>query len=619
MDSATPLLMIDREGSRDRDDTFAVTPLPDGGWRFVVHIAAVADIVPAGSDEDRRAFTRMTTRYRPTRTFPMLGETVEQAATLTGQADRPSMRISGTIRADGIVADVDVSRAVIPVGGCIEVTYAAVPRLLADPDALLHQPLRDAYDATQALLAARRANDGFVFYDLARGLVATEEGGITHLAEELRTNAYVIVQEMMIAANEAVATWCVGRELPILYRNHRANLVSCGGRLLADELEAAAGDPQMTERIRARLVTALRPATYDATVAGHQGVGVAAYSHVTSPLRRVADLISQRIILAEVDGLPAPYTREQVAALAADINRRVREERDATSEHFKAADRRKTVQAAAGNLAVLDMKRFRKLLKAAGGGPLDSRLDIEIRRRVDADLLNPPDVAVLLMIDDVSWRPVQVYACARWADVRREAAASVLSAWVQERPEIPPAEVEVRQQGAAHAPAFAVQAAFDGVRGPWVVGSVKRSTEQSAMWALLEARLHGDNHAGDEPVWPVLATPVKTPAPKPVKAKSGPPAAAPRPASPPSSGDMDRKRVKALKNPVAWLHNHAKTLGCEEPLWVAEKAGPAHAPVFTVTVEFLGHRVAVSKSVKSEAKTAAAANLVNEIFSSATG
>ncbi|MBM4568998.1 RNB domain-containing ribonuclease [Rhodococcus hoagii] len=610
--------MIDREGTRDRDDAFAVTQRADGGWRFVVHIAAVTDVVQAGSDTDRRAFARMMTRYRPNRTIPMLGDLVEQAATLTGQEDRPTMRITGTIRADGIVDDVEVARAVVPAGACCAVTYAAVPALLADPDASLHRPLREAHDAAQALLAARRANDGFVFYDLARGLVSTEEGGITFLPEELRTSAYVIVQEMMIAANEAVAIWCVGRELPILYRNHRASLVSCGGRLLAEELEVAAGDPQMTERIRARQVAALRPATYDATVEGHQGVGVAAYSHVTSPLRRVADLISQRIILAEVDGLPAPYAREQVAALGADLNRRVREERAATSEHFKAVDRRKTARAAVGDLTVLDMKRFRKLLKVASRGPLDGNLDGEVRRRADADLLNPPDVAALLMIADVSWRPLQLYVCARWTGTRREAAASVLSVWAQERADVAPVELETRSRGASHSPVFAAQASFDGVCGPWVVGSVKRVAEQSAMWAMLEARLHGNDHTGDEIVWLPSGSPIAALAPAPAPTEVSLMPAAPLSASQSVAADAERKRLKALKNPVAWLHNHAKTIGCEEPSWGVEASGPAHAPVFTVTVEFLGRRVAASKPVKSEAKTSAAAACVNELFSAAT-
>lgn len=87
------LLMIDSASARDRDDAFSVTPLPDGrGWAIEVHIAGVADVVGLGSVADEQAFLRAETRYLPNRTIPMLGETAEQAATLTADSRRTSLR-----------------------------------------------------------------------------------------------------------------------------------------------------------------------------------------------------------------------------------------------------------------------------------------------------------------------------------------------------------------------------------------------------------------------------------------------------------------------------------------------------------------------------------------------
>lgn len=618
LELGTPLLMIDTEGTRDRDDAFTVHVLPSGGWRFEVHIAAVADVVPVGSVVDRRAFERITTRYKPNRTFPMLGADAEQAATLTTAEDRPSLCIAGTITQLGLVEDVDLSRSVVRAGRCAEVSYREVASILTDPTTPLHETLCAANDAAQALLAARRANDAFVYYDLVGGLVATEEGTLVRLAEELRTNAYVIVQEMMIAANEAVASWSIRQGLPILYRNHRANpVIGDGGELVA-ELEAARGDVQMTERIRRRLVTGLRPATYDATVHGHHGLRVAAYTHATSPLRRVADLITQRIVFAALDDSAYPYTPEQVAALGADLNRRIQQAREEKSAFFKDADQRETARAAGGDLSMLDTKRFRKLIKCAATGPLEARLDAELRRRLAADILDAADVAAVLMAADRTWQPLQTDLCSRWSAEHRDGAPSVLSMWCQQQPEVSPAEIDWEQRGPSHAPLFAVRVRFNEVVGPWVVGSVKKTTEQEAMWAMLDARSRGIERHDDEIPWPASSPeaaqkPAKVTTTPPVILHSAPPAPQIEPAMPASN----TKLVKALKNPVAWVTSFAQTRGLVAPRWDVEQAGPSHAPTFTVKVECAGLRASAVENSKSAARTAAAANLVHEIFSAA--
>ncbi|MFF2027428.1 RNB domain-containing ribonuclease, partial [Streptomyces sp. NPDC058171] len=90
--TTSTLLMIDAGTARDRDDAFTITPLPHGsGWAVEVHIAAVADPVTAGSVADEQAFLRASTRYLPNRTIPMLGESAEQAATLTTDNPRTTL------------------------------------------------------------------------------------------------------------------------------------------------------------------------------------------------------------------------------------------------------------------------------------------------------------------------------------------------------------------------------------------------------------------------------------------------------------------------------------------------------------------------------------------------
>jgi len=77
---------------------------------------------------------------------------------------------------------------------------------------------------------------------------------------------------------------------------YRPNPVAGSTDELMHEIAAAAGDPDLFAKLRGRLLSTLRTATYDPTVHGHYGLRLSAYAHVTSPLRRVADLINQRII-----------------------------------------------------------------------------------------------------------------------------------------------------------------------------------------------------------------------------------------------------------------------------------------------------------------------------------
>src|SRR6476620_10466300 len=127
------LLMIDSQYARDRDDAFSVVPRADGGgWAVEVHIAGVADVVELGSVADEQAFLRAETRYLRSRTIPMLGETAEQAATLTADSRRTSLRVTGTPTTDGRLVDVTVGRGEILSGRCVAVDHAEVPGILTD-------------------------------------------------------------------------------------------------------------------------------------------------------------------------------------------------------------------------------------------------------------------------------------------------------------------------------------------------------------------------------------------------------------------------------------------------------------------------------------------------------
>ncbi|QHE72776.1 RNB domain-containing ribonuclease [Rhodococcus sp. WAY2] len=610
------LLMIDSESARDRDDAFSVIPLDGGGWAVEVHIAGVADVVELGSVADEQAFLRAETRYLRSRTIAMLGDTAERSATLTTEAARTSLRVTGTLTPGGRLVDTAVGRGHIPTGRCVAVDHAEVPNILTDPAHPLHAQLAAADAAAQVLLTARRDGGALAFYDLTQGWASNEDGAIVAIAAELRTVAYVIVQEMMIATNEAVALWCVERGLPILFRNHRPNPVAGSTDELVTEIAAAAGDPDLFAKLRGRLLSTLRAATYDPTVHGHYGLRLSAYTHVTSPLRRVADLINQRIIFAHLDHAPAPYTPDQLAALGGDLNRRTRAAREAKKNHFKHADQRIVAEQATADLTTLDSRTFHKVLKSAATGPLRAEVAAELVRRVDADLLTAPDVAVLIDAADPNWHPLQLRVIDTLADTHLEMGPSVASVWRQTHPDQPEPTLETRRNGAVHHPLFAARATHLGIRGPWTTATAKKPAEQAALWAGLRAQLTGTDHADAEPDWPTTApSPQPTSPPPAPKDPGSTTRTEPQGTTAPAALNLDgAKKSKALSNPTAWLMSLAQNNNQPPPVWEFRTDGPAHAPRFTATVHLAGHTATAEAAAKTAAKTASATALVEALF-----
>ena len=621
MDKDSPsLLMIDAETARDRDDAISVTRLPDGdGWSLEIHVAGVADVVTHGSIADEQAFLRGGTRYLPTRTIPMLGEEAESAATLTADADRTTLQVTAVVDRDGALHDVSVSRARIAAGRCVALNHGQVPSILADQSHPLHQDVAAADEAAQVLLNARRASGALAIYDLAAGWATDEDGSLVRIEAPNRTSAYVIVQEMMIAANEAVAMWCIEAGLPILFRNHRMNPVAGSAEDLMHEYVAASGDATLFDKLRSRMLAAVRPATYEPTVHGHHSLRLAAYTHVTSPLRRLADLVNQRMIFAYLDHDPVPYSGSQLTAIGTDLNRRARERRELKKNSFKSASKRIVARQAAGDLSVLDSGGFTKVLKSLRSQPLSEDLAIELKRRSSTDQLSVADIAFLIDAVDPSWRASQLDVVDQMSLTHPEMAPSAAAAWRQIDPERPASIVEFEQHGPSHDRSFAARATHLGWQGPWVVAKSKKAAEQGALWAAVRAQLAGVVVADSAPDWPVAAVseaeaPVDSdyaPAQNPV-AKRRPENEAAGSVVPIALGGA--KKQKALSNPVAWLMTLAQKENVPAPEWVFDAQGPDHARQFVATVYFAGRTHTVASATKSKAKTRSATNLIEALF-----
>jgi len=470
-------LMIDASTTRDRDDAITITP-SDVGWDVTVLVANVADLVLAGSPTDRTAAARGETRYRATGTVPMLGAELEHAATLSDTQDRDALATRLRVSADGDVTLAGLGREVLAAGSCVAITHDQVTTILDDPTHAHQAQLSAATQLAQVLAGRRRAAGAFVVYDLTRGLVSGEDGRLLALPEGHNAAAYVIVQEVMIAANTAVAQYAIDAELPILFRNHLRNPVAPADVDRLADLAAALSTVTTTAELAAlqgQLNTAISKATYGATVRGHIGLQVPAYTHATSPLRRYADLVTQRQLLAHLDGTELPYTAQQLATIA-DALAALTAERDADSEAVQKARTRRANQAAiaAGDLSHMNDREFLRVLRLGTQAAPPASVATELTDRATAGRLHAGHLAVLYTTDHPDWTTLRATLTAQLRAEHAYLAPSAISALQQiDGGQIVTPTLDTDITGPPHQRTFATRAHLEDMTTRWHTGPVK--------------------------------------------------------------------------------------------------------------------------------------------------
>jgi len=337
---------IDNDTSRDLDQIEVAERLPTGQSRVLIGIADVDTFVPKNTAIDQHAAKETTTVYTGIRNFSMLPEQLSTGTTsLLEGADKLSLVIEFVVDRDGRVNSSEVYRAVVrnkaqltydAVGAWLE-SKGAAPVKVAD-SAELQSQLRLQDEAAQALRNERYRHGALnIETTEVRPVVLNQQ--VVGVVKQEKNRATELIEDFMIAANGVVARMLlqvssIRRVVKTPERwNRIVELAAQQGEQLPAEPDSKALNEFLTKRKAAdpdhfadlslAVIKLMGPGEYvlerpGDPEQGHFGLAVQDYTHSTAPNRRFADLVTQRLIKAVLANQPAPYSDDELAAIAAN-------------------------------------------------------------------------------------------------------------------------------------------------------------------------------------------------------------------------------------------------------------------------------------------------------------
>jgi len=366
-----PLVTIDGADARDFDD--AVWAAPDesranvGGWHLVVAIADVAHYVRPGDALDRDARERGNSVYFADRVVPMLPPGLSNdLCSLRPDEDRACLAAHLWIDAHGKLRKHRFERALMR--SAARLTYdqvqAAVDGRPDDRTADLVEPiLRPLYGAYRVLAQARAARAALEIDLPERKIILDDDGRLAGIQVQARHDSHRLIEEFMITANVAAAEALEHAGAPCMYRVHdepdRTKVAALADFLHDLGLRVTLGNVQQPRLFNGILARAAKTphadmiaelvlrcqsqAVYSPNNIGHFGLALRRYAHFTSPIRRYADLLVHRSLIAALklgDGGLTPEEADSFDTLGTHISmterRAVAAERD-TVDRYAAA------------------------------------------------------------------------------------------------------------------------------------------------------------------------------------------------------------------------------------------------------------------------------------------
>ena len=334
-----PTFTIDPVTARDFDDAISASAEGPERVRVWVHIADVSAFVEPRDLVDREAYRRGTSVYVPGAVEPMLPAALSnQACSLVPGQDRLAVSVEMLIEGDRVTQSA-FHRSLIRSDE--RLTYDQADRIFSGQERAEEpwaQPLAAARVGAARLEARRTAQAALVLESAEPEFSFDRDGNVVEAEPVAQTEAHRLIEHLMIAANEQVASLLESRQVPALYRVHERpdgpaaerlieQLASLGvptppvprGAMTPQQAAEVVGEAsQLVERwvrghghgrraLTSLVLRSLKQAYYEERNLGHAGLQSPRYCHFTSPIRRYPDLICHRALLSVISGdVPSP-------------------------------------------------------------------------------------------------------------------------------------------------------------------------------------------------------------------------------------------------------------------------------------------------------------------------
>ncbi len=343
---------IDNDTSRDLDQ-IEVAARVNGGIRVMVAIADVSASVLRGTPIDQHAADQTQTIYTAVRNFSMLPtELSTDMTSLNEKEDRAAHVVEFVVDAEGTVTQTSIYRAAVrneaqlaysQVGPWLEGTGGADAKVAASVDLRAQLKLQDEAAVT---LRAQRVRQGALEFSRAEADPVVVDGKVQSIGTAFHNRASDLIEELMIAANETMAKTLRGAKRSCIRRVVRSperwarivELVGRHGTVLPAEPDSGAlntflqaqraADAVHYPDLSLAIIKLMGPGEYvlakgdEDEPEGHFGLATQDYAHSTAPNRRFPDLVTQRVVKAMLAGEPAPYSDDELAAIAGHCNER---------------------------------------------------------------------------------------------------------------------------------------------------------------------------------------------------------------------------------------------------------------------------------------------------------
>ncbi|MDR1269785.1 MAG: ribonuclease R [Planctomycetaceae bacterium] len=335
------IITIDPADAKDFDDAVSLEKLSNGNWRLGVHIADVTHFVAKTSPLDKEAVNRATSVYLPDRVIPMLPEVLSNAlASLQSDKIRFTKSVFMEYTPDGMRTHTEVYRSAIK--SKQRFNYTEVQEFFDSPEKFrqkwkpeIRELLTNLYEIMKTL-RKKRFERGSLEMDIPETKIDLDDDGAVigaHVYPYHDSNR--VIEECMLAANEAVAEFIASKNIPFLRRIHSGPSIRklrnftdfirsleiadldaddlYQDRFVIQRLLDSVHGTSQEYAVNFSLLRSMQKAVYSPESEGHYALASKCYCHFTSPIRRYPDLAVHRLLEEILDGKsPKPELRELV-------------------------------------------------------------------------------------------------------------------------------------------------------------------------------------------------------------------------------------------------------------------------------------------------------------------